>query len=310
MIFNLDHLWTQRDLEEMNVTTEEDIPLPKILESKVLKKVMVLLIAVSITEISAVHSYLQPLDGHNSIYKYSKVVDQDVQQNKVIVYYIGKYGTWLAAIRNVPHGIEVDNNTLIMADQCFPNISVTISVGVACGIKKKVKLCDVLVSSKIVDHYKIRDTQEAVIVSPQLVKLFTQHKQWLNDSIRKRLNYNKISTPNVKSGVILNGPYHLEDNVTKTSLDINMVPEAIGVEVEQTHVFPDIQQSTLNVIVVKTVCDFFGDGKYHKLYQPTAALIAADLVYRCLNDPQDYQVFKGLYNELCALHCLLISLAY
>ena len=289
---NLDHLWTQCDLEEMN--EEDGISLPKDLESEVLQKVMVLLVTGNINEFLAAYSYLQPLDGHNNIYKYSRALNQ---QNQVVMYCIGKYGECLAAIRIVLPDVRVDSSALMIADQCFPNLSAIISVGVACGIKRKAKLCDVLVSSKVVNYYKTSNDsprEEAITISPQLIRLFTQYKQW-NNSYRQYLSHNKISTPNVKSGVILSGPYHVEDPVMKTSLDINSVAEAIGIEVEETHVFSGNQQS---IIIVKGVCNYFGDGKYNKLYQPTAALIAADLVCKCLSDPQVYEVFKGLYSNL------------
>ena len=286
------------------MTTKEDVPLPKDIEAKVLQSVMVLLVAVNINETSAAHSYLQPLDGHENIHQFFNTLVQDGQQTKVVVYYIGKYGACTAAIRNVSPGLEVYNSTssvLMMADQCFPNLSAIISVGVACGIKKKIKMCDVLVSSKVINYDKTNDKsgaglrgEDATTVSPQLTKLFTQCKQWPSDVIRKRLNDNEISIPNVKSGVILCGPYRVDDPVMKTASDISLFPEAIGIEMEGTHLFADIQQSVSNTIVVKAVYHFV-DGKDTKSYQPTAALIAADLVHKCLNDPQAYEMFKGLF---------------
>ena len=292
------------------MTTKEDAPLPKDIEAKVLQSVMVLLVAVNINETSAAHSYLQPLDGHENIYQFFKNLVQGGQQTKVVIYYIGKYGACTAAIRNVPPGFDSTSHVLMMADQCFPNLSAIISVGVACGIKKKVKMCDVLVSSKVINYDKTNDKsgaglrgEDATTVSPQLTKLFTQCKQWPNDAIRKRLNDNKISIPNVKSGVILCGPYRVDDPVMKTASDISLFPEAIGIEMEGTHLFADIQQSLSNTIIVKAVCHFV-DGKDTKSYQPTAALIAADIVHKCLNDPQAYEMFKGLFNFLSTVEWL------
>ena len=285
--------------------TKEEVPLPKDIEAKVLQSVMVLLVAVNINETSAVHNYLQPLDGHKNIYQFFKTLDQDGQETNFVIYYIGKYGACTAAIRNVPPGLEVYNSTssvLMMADQCFPNLSAIISVGVACGLKKKVKVCDVLVSSKHIDYNKTRDKSrrylqggEATAVSPQLIKLFTECEQWPNDAIRKRLNDNKISTPNVKTGIILSGPYHVDDPLMKPTVIKKHVPEAIGIEIEGTHFLPETQLSIASTIIVKAVCDFV-DGKDTKNYQATAALIAADLVHKCLSDPQAYEMFKGLFN--------------
>ena len=284
------------------MTTKEDVPLPKDIEAEVLQSVMVLLVAVNINETSAAHSYLQPLDGHENIYQYFKTLDQEGQQSTVVIYYIGKYGACTAAIRNVPAGVEVYNNTvLMMTDQCFPNLSVIISVGVACGIKKKVKLCDVLVSTKVINYDKASDgsggyREVTTTVSPQIIKLFTQCEQWPNDTIRKRLNDNEISIPIVKSGVILSGSCNVDDPVMNKILK-KQFSKAVGIETEQTNLFTDTQQSMTNSIIIKAVCEF-GDGKYNEMYQPTAALIAADLVHKCLSDPQVYEMFKGL----CKLH--------
>ena len=285
------------------MTTKEDAPLPKDIEAKVLQSVMVLLVAVNINETSAAHSYLQPLDGHENIYQFFKTLVQDGQQTNFVIYHIGKYGACTAAIRNVPPGFDSTSHVLMMADQCFPNLSAIISVGSACGIKKKVKVCDVLVSSEII---KTRDKSggylqsgEATTVSPQIVKLFSQCEQWPNSAISKRLNNNRISKPKVKAGLIVNGPYQVDDSVMKRILVRNMFPGAIGIEMEETHIFADTQQSMAKTIIVKAVCDF-GDGKYAEMYQTTTALIAADLVHKCLSDPAAFEMFKGLCKLLCS----------
>ena len=115
-----------------------------------------------------------------------------------------------------------------------------------------------------------------------------------NDAIRRRLNKNRIK-PTVKSGIIVNGPYYVDDPVMKTALGIK---EVIGIDMERTGMFADIQQSITNSIIIKAVCEFV-DGKNNEMYQPTAALMAADLVHKCLSDPQVDKMFKGLCKLLC-----------
>ena len=147
---NLDDLWTQHDLKQMVLTTKKDIILPKDIETEVLQGVMVLLVTVNLDESLATCSYLQPLDGHDNIYRFF----QGGQQSNVI-YYIGKYGLCPAAIRDVPPYFELRGSTSsvpTMAKQCFPYLSAIISVGVAYGIKGEVKLFDVLVSSEVVNY--------------------------------------------------------------------------------------------------------------------------------------------------------------
>ena len=291
------HLWTQYDLEQNVSATKDAITLPKDIEMVVLKSVMVLVVTIDkINEASAIRCYLQPLDGHEYIYKYY----QDELKAEVIVYHIGKYGACQAAIRNIPPGIVHDNTSCVsmMADQCFPNLGGIVSVGVACGIKGKVEICDVLVSSQIINYDKVREEYEeysprgeAIAVSSQFNTLFTQPVQWPSDAIKKRLNNSGQHTPYVKSGVILSGPY-LVDPIMKKTLAKNFAHEAIGIEMDGAHLFIANHHIGANIIIVKAVCDF-GDGKNIKMYQPTAALLAADLVHKCLSNPQAPAMLKG-----------------
>ena len=283
---------------ELSLATRDAITLPKSIEKEVLQSVMVLLVTVNINATSATRSYLQPLDGHKNIYKFY----QGGQQAKVIIYHIGKYGACQAAIREIPPYIEVHDSTSsisVMAHLCFPNLGGIVSVGVACGIKGKVKMCDVLVSSQILKYEKASDEHdeysprgEAIVVSSQLKKLITQPVQWPSDAIKKRLHDNGERMPDVKSGVILSGPYLVDDPIMKKALAKNFAREAIGIEMDGAHLFITNQQIAANTVIIKAVCDF-GDGRNRKKYQPTAALLAADLVHKCLRDPQAPEVLKG-----------------
>ena len=296
---NLDNLWTQHDLEKV-LNTQDDNPLPKVIETEVLHSVMILLVTRNTNETLATYSYLQPLDGHESIYRFV----QGGQQIKVVTYYIGKCGTCPAAIRNIPSGFEMHNSTstaLMMANQCFPNLGGIINVGVTCGIKGVVKICDVLVSSEVVNFVIAKDEKgmyspngEAIIISSQLNKLFAHPNQWPNHKIKKRLSDNGVHMPDVKSGVILSGP-HFIDEQTIQKLVKDLSHEAIGIEIREADLLAVNQETTVNTIIVKAVCDF-GDGKKIEKYQHTAALLAADLVHECLSNPEAYEALKGLHN--------------
>ena len=275
------------------MTTQDDILLPVDIETEILQSVMVLLVTRNINEKLATYSYLQPLDGHENIYRF----DQCGRQTKVVTYYIGKYGACPAAIRNIPSGYEMHNSTgtvPMMADRCFPNLGGIISVGVTCGIKGVVKVCDVLVSSEVVNYDSSRDKDKAIIISSKLKKLFTQPIQWPNEGIKKHLSDNGEHMPDVKSGVILSVPHLVDDQTIQTSVK-NFAHEAIGIEIGGPDLFAVNQETTANTIIVKAVCDF-GDGKNVKKYQPTAALLAADLVHECLTKPASRETLKGLYN--------------
>ena len=276
-------------------------PLPEIIRDEVLQNIMVLLVCANVNETSATLSYLDPLDGHKAIFRFD-------QNGKQVVYYIGKYGACPAAVTNVPH--EVDISTL--AYQCFPYLCATVSIGVACGIKEKVQVCDVLVSSQNVNCdgeesiKKEKETStkkekeksaknEKVIsftVSPWLIKRFSQPEHWPDDTVKEHLTDNGMPMPKVTPGVILSVPsYHGDDSTLNKSFK-ELAGKAIGIEMERSYYFT---KATLNVIIVKAVCDF-GDGKDNEVYQPTAALLAADLVHVCLSDHQAFKEIEGLHN--------------
>ena len=253
-----------------------------------------MLLLVSTNEISAIWKYLQPLDSHKNIYRYQ----QSGQQTELFTYYIGKYGACPAAITKVPTEFKEHDNgstVAVMADMCFPNLGAIISVGIICGIKDKVKLCDVLVSSKVITYDKPIDKHEgflpngeAINVPCQLVKLFTQLQpiQWPTDMIKKHLNNTGMPLPNVKSGVILSG-FYIGDDPT-----IKFDHEVIGVDNDGAQLFASNQQATANKIIVKAACDL-RDGKDVTIHQSTAMLLVADLVHKCLSDPQVLEYLKG-----------------
>ena len=295
---NLDsNLWTQYDLERI---TKDDIFLPKDIRAEVLQQIMVLLVTISKIETSTTHNYLRPLDDHNKIYKFSQS-----GQVRDVIYFIGKYGACPAAITD---GFKVHDSSsiMMMVDQCFPNLGAIISVGVACGIKEKVQMYDVLVSSKIITYDKAMDEDKGyfpkgdqITVSPHLFKLFTQSVQWPDDVNRMHLNDNGDPIPTVKPGIILSGPYHDDDPDMKIKLTRIFDHDTIGIAMDETHLFAAYQEIPGSTIIVKAVC-YFGDRKNNTMHEPIAALLAADLVHKCLNDPQAPKLLKGVFIYICS----------
>lgn len=284
-----------------------------------LEQIVVLLVTVNINETLATRSYLKPLDGHDKIYKFSKRDDFN-QLREVATYYIGKYGACPTAIRVIPPGSQVLGGAAAvprMAFGCFPRLGAIIGVGVACGVEKKVKMCDVLVSSRVINYDQARAQNgrfiprgQAIDASIYLHGLFTENVQWPNNSFKQRLNESKMPIPKIKSGVILSGPYLIDDPVMKELLITDFAREAIGIEMEGAYLFAAARPTTTDVIIVKAVCDF-GDGKKNKVYQPTAALMAADWVYKQLSDtqvPHMVEAHKGITILFhMYLHCMYIN---
>ena len=286
-------------IESASNATKEAIDLPEHKKDEVLHSIDVLLMTINENETSATQHYLHKLDGHAHVYKFLKQITLGEQTPKHITFYIGKYGICPVAIGVVPNDFEMhtsDNSLTVMAYDCFPNLSTIINIGITHGIQKKVKICDVLVSSKVVyidkgkaDHEKTQ--RKTIDVSNELIKIFNQPDGWPEKSIQERLEYNKIMVPNVISGVILTG-LHLINGPAMKSEKIG--PHVIGIEMEESHLFRGALQNMANIIIIKAVCDFEA-GKYSETYQPTAALVAANLVYECLSSSEAQKLFTGLF---------------
>ena len=275
--------------------------LPEKIEDEVKEKVVALLLVVNESERLATHSYLKALDGHNNIFKYTQKINHAGQKTEIATYHIGNYGVCPVAVRAISPGSAIDGGASTvprMAYRCFPNLDAIIGLGVACGVEEKVRMCDVLVSSKIVPYDKARVQEsgykprgETFYPSTYLKNLFTRNVEWPNNSIKDRLTNSNMRIPKVKPGAILSGPFLIDDPKAKKQLIKDFANEAIGIEMEGGYLFEATKQATTHVIIVKAVCDY-GDGYKSKEYQPTAALLAADLVKESFSDPQVAKALK------------------
>ena len=268
---------------------------------EVLEKVVVLLMVINESEQLATLSNLKALDGYDKILKYSQCIDHGGQRSEIAEYYIGCYGACPAAVRIILAGSEIDGGASSVPDmayKCFPSLDAIIGVGVACGVEDKVDMCDVLVSSKIAAYNSARAENgqytprgDTVSASAYLRNLFSQNFKWPSQSIKDRLKSGNMRIPEVKTGVILSGPYLIDDPKLKKQFIKDFATEAKGIEMEGCYVFGAAKRATTHLIIVKAVCDF-GDGNKGKDYQPTAALLAADLVKESFNNPDVAKMLK------------------
>ena len=299
-------LWTEEDLQDKFEENEEEICLPKDITEEVLKRVTVLLVVVDKKENLATRCYLKPLDGHTCVYQYSQCV-KHANRTEYAVYQIGKYGACPAAIRTIPRFSKKNGGGSIvpmMAYSCFPNLGAIIGVGVACGIERKVQMCDVLVSQNIINYDKEKFEKgagaEIINTSGFLSELFQQAVKWPDITIKNRLKENGMNRPAIVPGKILSGPYLIDEN--KRELIEKFASEVIGIEMEGAYLFAAIQDTNAHTIIVKAVCDF-GDGSAQEKFHPTAALLAADCVNKILDNPQLPELLdqkKGIIN-LCII---------
>ena len=288
----------QHDLEVMaSNAIEEAIDLPESIKDEVLNSISVLLVTINTNEISAMQGYLRKLYGYTNIYKFLKNIDIGEQKSKYITFYIGRYGLCPAAIGIVPGDYEMQGSTsnfTVVVYECFPYLSTIVSVGFVGGIQKKVKICDILVSTKVVyndkdnaDHGKTET--KTIDVSNKLIDIFNQPNGWPEKSIQERLKYNHILIPKVISGVILS----LSHDYDPAKRSEHIPPDTIGIEMKGAHLFNGALQNMVDIIIVKAVC-CLDTEEYSETFQPTASLLAANLVYECLSSSQVQKSFEGL----------------
>ena len=295
----VDHLWSEDELHDMGYGSKTISPLTDE-KLQLLDQIILLLLTVNKNEDNAAFCYLEPLPGHTDIYKYMQRIDDGIQTQHAI-YFIGKYGACPAAVRQIKPGAEIGGAITApnLAFRCFKKLNAIIGMGVACGVEKKVKICDVLVADKV-NNYDQARLQEggtlnrgyAVPTSGLLSSIFRQRDiKWPDDDVKNRVDKGGVPKPKIKQGVILSGPYLIDNKNIKKDLIQNFAAEAIGIEMEAAYLFKATRGVPVHITIVKAVCDF-GDGKKNKHFQPTAALLAANCVKKYFDDPQ---VVKMLY---------------
>ena len=299
----MDRLWNADELYNLGYGKKS---ISSLTDEQLLDQVILLLLTVNDNEDNAVLCYLEPLPGHTDIYKYMQCDDAGIQTQHAI-YLIGKYGTCPTAVRQIKPGPEIGGATTApnLAFHCFKKLKAIIGVGVACGVEKRVKICDVLVADKIKNYDQARLQEEGPLdrgytipTSDLLSSIFRQKGvKWLGDDIKNRIDESGILEPKIKQGLILSGPYLIDDKDVKKDLIQNFAPEAIGIEMEAACLFKATHGVQVHITIVKAVCDF-GDGNKKKHFQPTAALLAASCVERYFDDSQVLEMLDrkaGMY---------------
>ena len=292
----MDKLWSEDEVHEMahEKKTNQDLP-----NEELLKEVVLLVLTVNKNEHNAVLCYLEPLTGHTNIYKYMQRVD-DGPQCQHAIYLIGKYGTILTAVRQITPGSAIGGATTApnLAFRCFKSLNSIIGVGVACGVEKRTKVCDVLIADKVNNYNQARlqaggplNRGLAVPTSSLLSSIFRQNIKWLDDEIKERLDRCNVPKPKIKQGIILSGPYLIDDTKTKKELIQNFAAEAIGIEMEAAYLFRAATNVPTHMTIVKAVCDF-GDGRKTKHFQPTAALLAANCLKKYFDNQQVLKMLR------------------
>ena len=262
-------------------------------DSAIRNTIQILLVTANETEYGAALTFLKPLEGFTKLLKYHHV---NSRINKNTLYVFGKFGYFNAAVMLLTNQGPADAQDVVtVAGDCFDkSLNAIFAVGVACGVKGKSNMLDVLVSKTISTYtaarigtdgdgeYKIENRSTSNMpVSSFLKTYFNQPPKWPGKkSIATKLLLQK---PTQVTGNILSGHYLIDNMKAKETLLNAFANDAIGIEMEGAGLIKGLPDTRYKIMIVKAVCDF-GDGKKNKKYQPTAAMLAVECLMHCIGN--------------------------
>ena len=211
-------------------------------------KTQILLVTANECEYDAVLALLEPTEG-DALLKYQHTWKMGFM-TKHALYIFGRFGAFNAAVQMmVKQGSAAAQDVVTIASQCFgKHLDAIFAVGVACGVERKSKLLDVLVSGKITSYNLTRygtnkegkpDIRSRAMTNlgtdPYFVQRFSAPPSWPpeNSSIVNRL----AAPPKMHMGLILSGDYLIDNKDHKEQLLDNFAKEAIGIEMEGAGLF-------------------------------------------------------------------------
>ena len=274
------------------------------------EKTQILLVTANDFEQYAALSLLEPMEGSTTLLRFQHNYTGPLA--KVATYTFGRFGAFNAVVqRMTTQGPASAQDVIIIAADCFGhNFNAIFSVGVACGVKKKNNMLDVLVS-KTVTFYKVarqgtnkegkleitsRDIAN-LPTSEFLLQHFNNPPEWPTKSSKVAARLKTIK-PKKHTGLLLSGDYLIDNEEFKDKLLNTFAKEAIGIEMKGAGLYHDYRSHNYEILIVKAVCDF-GDGSKNKDYQPTAALLAAECLHHYLSReimPKGLSAYKGTSN--------------
>ena len=155
----------------------------------------------------------------------------------------------------------------------LPQLKYIFAVGVCGGVRGKVDLGDVVVSTVIQDYssFKIKD-DKWINRSP---RWDITHKTDFHQFLSREAN-------NIRQGMVLSGNIFITDALVQKNL-VEANPEAIAFEMEGNGIASACNDMMRDIVymVVKGVCDL-ADGNKADNWQPQAALNAAEALCKAM----------------------------
>lgn len=227
-------------------------------------------------ERDTVLSFLKPLNGEEAILK---------GYYNSLTFFVGCLELYSVVLimTNQPGSVQRD---AIMLDSYeafkFWKPKIAISCGIAYGLRKdEQKLCDVLISEKIIlqEIIKLGESKEFRGSIPDasqiLINRFKNKTDWQYD-----LGNGNVSE--IKSGIIITGEKLINDKEKINTLK-STYPQAIGGEMEAAGLYASASRFGIDWITIKGICDW-GYDKNDK-YQKKASEAAVLLIKSVFKDP-------------------------
>ena len=169
-----------------------------------------------------------------------------------------------------PHGSREETRKAL---KWFPNLKHIFAVGVCGGVKNKVDLGDVAVSTAI-QSYSRAKKKRGEHIGRSSFKDVTKYTNFYRDLSR--------AASNVKCGMVLSGNLLIADREAQKPL-LGEYKEAIAFEMEGHGIVDacDIINKDTVCMIVKGVCDLADEDKDDR-WQPQAATNAAKALYKAM----------------------------
>ena len=270
-----------------------------------INKTEVLLITANPNEYNAVIHFLEPRVAKRNLLMYEyKVSIGFLTRNARYVF--GRFGTCNVAVHKIPmQGPAAAQSALITAALCFDKLSAIFAVGVACGVKGKTKLLDVIIADKVSFYtearfstVKLSPQNKILNIEPRAPRYLTTSNSYRSKFMMKPKwsKHNSVimkclsHEPEMYFKNVLSGNYLIDNEDVQETLLNTFAPDAYAIEMEIAGLFCDYGDHHVQLMLVKAICDY-GDGEKGKEYQPTAALLAAECVHHYLSKGKNLSYF-------------------
>ena len=248
-------------------------------EKKFLEKINIILVTATSMEYRAVMGATDPPGSDG---KYIKVITTDGAANFILA----KYGPCNVAVIMTNQGPDKTERVLSSV-QNEVKAKFVIAIGICYGAKEsktkelgdKTKLADIIVAESIIDTTEkqnegagIKIKQKEYRCGRKLFNLFQQDKVF------------KIEDKAVKVHVgVLASEFTLQRSEEEKQKILNVVPQALGGEMEANGINRVAETDKFEWIVIKSIVDWGTEDK-NSDWQPFGAVSCARFVLKCLED--------------------------